>query len=100
MSRLDSEYTENTPVIDIDTVPSFALTSYCHYCYEDKCNTVGHVSTQCKAWFCRTACYMLYVHENKIVQYPPSIVRELVELRKDYIHPVLVNHRKHKLRLN
>ena len=99
MSRLDSEYTENTPVIDVDTVPSFALTSYCHYCYEDKSNTVGHTSTQCKAWFCRNACYMLYVHENKIIQYPPSIVRELVELRKNYIHPVLVNNRKHKLRL-
>ena len=100
MSRLDTEHTESNLLnVEVDMTPTFALTPYCHYCYEEKCNTEGHMSIRCKAWFCRNTCYMLYVHENKIVDYSPAIVKELVELRKKYIHPLIVNNRRHKLRL-
>ena len=40
MSRLDTEHTESNLLnVEVDMTPTFALTPYCHYCYEEKCNT-------------------------------------------------------------
>jgi hypothetical protein len=80
--------------------PHYANQSYCMNCFCDRTNTVGHISTVAKAWFCSGECLTYYSYKNKMATYAQEVVVNLLKAGQTHYCLEILNRRRRHLGLS